>query len=227
MIYYKFVILLISTALASCQGKTTFTIEETSENSLRINSKTNSLSLEFKNGSISSIHAINHDSKNGNSWEYYPDGSIKNKYSYRNGTIVNSAYEYYNNGSLSVYKFFDTMGRLAYLRNYAEDGSFDSESGVLITYNEDEIMLKNDTLTLPIQMPEPPGTKISSVIIFEDSSLNPIDSIRFEASNFDVKIPVKEISNLLIKTQLREREVFTCNDKRFSISNLVDLCSRF
>ncbi len=202
-------------------------MEETSENSLRINSKTNSLSLDFKNGSISSIHAINHDSKNGNSWEFYPDGSIKNKYNYRNGTIVNAAYEYYNNGSLSVYKFFDTKGRLAYLRNYAEDGSFDSESGVLITYNEDEIRLKNDTLSISIQMPEPPGTKISSVIIFEDSSLNPIDSIRFEASNFDVKIPVKEISNLLIKTQLSEREVFTFNDKRINISDLVDLCSRF
>jgi hypothetical protein len=217
----------VSLILVGCNFKNK---EKDSKNTNRItiNHKESELSLQFhKDGNLKEMDTVKEEEKSGVSWEYYPNGNIKGKYHYQNGITVNSALEYHSSGSLRAYKFFDTKGRLAYLRNYAEDGSFDSESGVLITYNEDEIMLENDTLTLSIQMPEPPGTKISSVIIFEDSSLNPIDSIKFEASNFEVKIPAKEISNLLIKAQLSEREVFTCNDKRINISDLVDLCSPF
>jgi len=217
--YFAFT--LISTVLVSCQGKNTFTIEETTENSIRINSKANSLSLDFEYGNISAMHEHNDGSKNGNAWEYYPNGNIKSKYFYQKGIIVNDAYEYHISGSLSAYKYFDTKGRLAYLRSYAEDGSFDTETGVLITYDEDAIALHNDTLTLFIHMPEPPGTKISSVIVFEDSSLNPLDSTSFEIPNYAVKIAVNKVTHLFVKARLNEKEVFTCNDKRISISDLV------
>lgn len=214
-------IVFISMVLASCQDKNTFKIAETTENSVQINSMDNSLLLRFNHGDISALQELKYDSKSGNAWEYYPNGNIKSKYYYQEGIAIDEAYEYHINGSLSAYKFFDTKGRLAYIRNYAEDGSFDSESGVLITYNEDAISLNNDTLILFIQMPEPPGTKMSSVIVFEDPSLNPIDSLSFATPNYEVKVAVNKATSLFVKAQLNEKEVFTCNDKRISIEDLL------
>ncbi len=114
----------------------------------------------FKNGNIQGIYQYKNDTINGLCKEYYENGNLRYKYYLRRNVIIGSAYEYYQNGRLSKYKLFDTLGRLAYFREYKKNGEFKKEEGVgSITDIIRKVEYKDSTVfTIKLTIIDPPNT---------------------------------------------------------------------
>lgn len=221
-----FFLLFCLLSVFSCnQGNSKFS--NSKDELINITQGTNKCTLKFdKHGQLSFFKITDNNLNDNTHYEFFSNGGIKLKYTYRNGVAVKSAYEYHSSGCLRCYKFFDTRGRLAYMRIYNENGSYKSESGQLITIDEMFLSLKKDSLTIPILMPEPPGTRISCTAFLKDINNNIIDSMIFSKPEYAISISINDVNSLLFNPKLDEGDVYSSHEIGYKIDEIIDLLQK-
>lgn len=169
------------------------------------------------------IYVVKQTGEEKSLWNFYDDGKIKAHYKYINGVMVKDALEYFPDGALAFYKYYDSMGRLAYMRSYNENGNFKDESGELITFNEQEIAVKNDSIFVSVHTPRPPGTSSACTVIFFNDGGNTTDSLSFNTSDFALSLSMLTTSKLLFKAELTEPDYSSYHTKSIAISEIKNI----
>lgn len=196
---------------------------ERTNNTASIDFQANSSSYGIKTQKDKLIYIEKKTGEEKSLWNFYDDGKLRSHYKYINGVMVKDALEYFPDGALAFYKYYDSRGRLAYMRSYNENGNFKDESGELITFNEQEIAVKNDSIFVSVHTPRPPGTSSACTVIFFNDGGNTTDSLSFNTSDFALSLSMLTTSKLLFKAELTEPDYSSYHTKSIAISEIKNI----
>ena len=114
----------------------------------------------FRNGNRRSKGSFIEDKPNGYVFWYYESGKLNYRTFWYNGTQIYDAYFYYPDGKIEAYNFKDFFGNTIYAMAYDKNGKITHDKGLSISSEyiiNPKTYKVNDSITVELCIPEPPG----------------------------------------------------------------------
>lgn len=171
----------------------------------------------YNNENLLRFRSFQNDTLNGKYYEFFENGFIKHIYNVKQGIQTGSNYDYYENGILKNYKFFDDLGKLAFIRRYDSIGIQKSDEGDIMIFIPDTIANKKGSHRLELNLASPPNCTHFTSISLLDSSGKIIEFHESDSSIIIFKYHHVENSVVNIECKLIDNE--RIHKQNFSVYN--------